>query len=257
MSESCCSSSSHICWGSGEEHPGEHSLRAENISYSYGRTQALSRVNFETTCGKSLALIGPNGAGKSTLLKLMAGIMRPTEGTLSWRGVILRGTSREIAYLPQRSQVNWSFPITVRGVVEMGRYPTVGILGRFCSHDREIVERALETLGLMDLADRQVGALSGGQQQKAFLARAIAQEAHVLLLDEPFTGLDQPTSDSLVEILRSFTREGRLLVASHHDLESVERLFDEVILLNKSLIAKGPSAFVLTQENLKKAYSYE
>lgn len=255
MSESCCDPSAHICWGAGDSHPHCHMLRAEHVSYAYGKTLALDNLSFETTCGKSLALIGPNGAGKSTLLKLLAGIIPPLNGRLFWKDQRLEGTTREIAYLPQRSQVNWGFPITVRGLIEMGRYPSIGAFGRFCAHDHEIVDRALETLGLQDLAGRQVGALSGGQQQRVFLARAIAQEAHVLLLDEPFTGLDQPTSDSLVEILRSFSSEGRLLIASHHDLESVERLFDQVFLLNKRLIAHGSPADVLSRENLITAYS--
>lgn len=257
MSESCCNPASHICWGGVHNHPDSHILKVENLGFSYGKTSALDSVSFSIACGTSLALVGPNGAGKSTLLKILAGIMPPATGQIYWKDKLIKGTSKEIAYLPQSSQVNWGFPVTVQGLVEMGRYPSIGAFGRFCRHDKAIVEKALETLGLLDLKDRQVGALSGGQQQRAFLARAIAQEAHVLLLDEPFTGLDQPTSDSLVEILRSLTREGRLLIASHHDLDSVEKLFDEALLLNKTVISKGTPADVLTQELLNTAYTHE
>ncbi len=252
MSDSCCTSP--ICWGSGQAHDARHELKAENVSYSYGKTPALSHLDFSITCGHSLALIGPNGAGKSTLLKVLAGIIRPGEGRLFWKGKPLRGTTREIAYLPQRSLVNWSFPITIRSLVEMGRYPSIGVFGRFKNHDREIVNRALETLQLQDIQNRQIGALSGGQQQRAFLARALAQEAHVLLLDEPFTGLDTPSCESLEKILRSFAGEGRLLIASHHDLGSVEKLFDEVMLLNRSIVAYGPAADVMQKRILDQAY---
>ena len=252
MSHTCCQS--HICWGAGKPHDTGHTLQCEHLFYNYGKTPALEDIKFSTNCGTSLALIGPNGAGKSTLLKALAGIIRPTKGTLFWKGKPLRGTSQEIAYLPQRSQVNWSFPITIRSLVEMGRYPAIGIMGRFRPHDHEIVERALEILDLQDLQHRQIGALSGGQQQRAFLARAIAQEAHVLLLDEPFTGLDAPTSQSLQEILKTFTAEGRLLIASHHDLSSVAALFDRALLLNKKMIAFGPSTDVVTDIHLQKAF---
>lgn len=253
MSHSCCQS--HICWGAGEHHNTGHELECRNLSYSYGKTPALDDITFTITCGTSLALIGPNGAGKSTLLKALAGIIRVSRGCLFWKGAPLCGTCQEIAYLPQRSQVNWSFPITIRSLVEMGRYPAIGMFGKFRRHDREIVERALETLNLQDLQDRQIGALSGGQQQRAFLARALAQEAHVLLLDEPFTGLDAPTSQSLQNILKSFTQEGRLLIASHHDLSTVVELFDKALLLNKTMISFGSTKEVVTETNLKRAFA--
>lgn len=253
MSQSCCSN--HICWGAGDPHDTAHELRCEHIYYSYGKTPALKDIHFRTTCGTSLALIGPNGAGKSTLLKALAGIITPSQGEIFWKNKPLSGTSHEIAYLPQRSQVNWSFPITIRSLVEMGRYPAVGLWGRFKAHDKEIVDRALETLDLQNLQDRQIGALSGGQQQRAFLARALAQEAHVLLLDEPFTGLDAPTCQSLQGILKTFTGEGRLLIASHHDLATVAELFDQALLLNKEVIAFGEAEQVLTSANLRQAYA--
>ena len=220
----------------------------------YRRVTALENLSFATSCGNRVALIGPNGAGKSTLIKAIAGLVRRSSGSILWRGTSIRRWSREFAYLPQREEVDWSFPITVRGLVEMGRYPQTGIWQRFSKKDHEAVEQALATLGLLDLADRQIRELSGGQQQRAFLARSIAQEAHVLLLDEPFTGLDRPASRQLAETLADLAREGRLVIASHHDLNSAPHLFDEALLLSTRPVAFGPVAGVLTPENLAATY---
>lgn len=180
----------HICWGAHASHPDRHRLEVRNLSVYYGSLLALDGISFSITCGHTLALMGPNGAGKSTLIKALAGLLRPDSGEILWNGSPLHDTPGEIAYLPQRSDVDWSFPITVRALVEMGRYPSLGLWKKFGRHDRDIVEKSLHALGMESLADRQISELSGGQQQRAFLARALAQEAHVLLLDEPFTGLD-------------------------------------------------------------------
>ena len=161
---------------------------------------------------------------------------------------------REIAYLPQRSDVDWSFPITVRALVEMGRYPALGLWKKFSGHDREIVEKSLHVLGLEHLAERQISELSGGQQQRAFLARALAQEAHVLLLDEPFTGLDAPACQSLGRLLDSLAGEGRLVIASHHDLNTAAKIFDTVLLMNRDLVAFGPAQEVLSPERIRETY---
>ena len=182
----------HICWGAHASHPDRHRLEVDSLSVYYGSLLALNGISFSITCGHTLALMGPNGAGKSTLIKALAGLIRPDSGKILWNGCPLHDTPGEIAYLPQRSDVDWSFPITVRALVEMGRYPSLGLWKKFGRHDRDIVEKSLHVLGMESLADRQISELSGGQQQRAFLARALAQEAHVLLLDEPFTGLDAP-----------------------------------------------------------------
>ena len=186
-------------------------LKVTNLSKRYGQKQAIDGISFSITCGHTLALMGPNGAGKSTLIKALAGLIRPDSGKILWNGRPLHDTPGEIAYLPQRSDVDWSFPITVRALVEMGRYPSLGLWKKFGRHDRDIVEKSLHVLGMESLADRQISELSGGQQQRAFLARALAQEAHVLLLDEPFTGLDAPASQSLGKLLDSLAAEGRLV----------------------------------------------
>jgi ABC-type Mn2+/Zn2+ transport system ATPase subunit len=160
----------------------------------------------------------------------------------------VRKWSREFAYLPQREEVDWSFPITVRGLVEMGRYPQTGWWRKFSEDDIRAVDTALESLNLNDLQDRQIRELSGGQQQRAFLARAIAQEAHVLLLDEPFTGLDRNAAMLLADLLAKLAGEGRLIIASHHELVSAPDLFDEVLVLNTHQVAFGAVTETLTPQ---------
>ncbi len=243
----------HVCWGHSHGHP-HHRLEVKSLSVGYREVKALEDVSFATECGRSLALIGPNGAGKSTLLKTLAGILKPAAGQVVWRGKPLTEASRELAYLPQRGEVDWTFPITVRGLVEMGRYPNVSWWRSFSRHDRDIVDRALEAMDLRDLAGRQISALSGGQQQRTFIARALAQEAHVLLLDEPFTGLDQPAEESLRRLLRALAAEGRLIIASHHHLESVPEVFDDVLLLRRRAVAFGGVKDVFTPEKIAETY---
>lgn len=244
----------HICWGGSHSHACAHSLRVEHLSASYGRVPALDDITFETHCGHTLALVGPNGAGKSTLLKILARLLPPDAGSILWNGEPLDNFPHETAYLPQRSEVNWAFPLTVRDLVAMGRYPSLGIWRAPRQHDREIIDKALFALGLEQLGDRQIGALSGGQQQRAFLARALAQEAHILLLDEPFTGLDSRGTASLGELLRTLAREGRLIIASHHDLNTTASIFDETLLLRRRMIAFGPTREVLSPASLEEAF---
>lgn len=244
----------HVCWGAGQAHPHHHRLEVSGLRVSYHRVLALEDIGFATECGRSIALIGPNGAGKSTLLKTLAGLMPADGGSILWRGQPLTRSSHEIAYLPQRGEVDWSFPITVRGLVEMGRYPNLGWWRQYSRHDADIVQRALTAMELLDLQDRQISALSGGQQQRAFIARALAQEAHVLLLDEPFTGLDKPAQENLSRLFRELTAEGRLLIASHHDLQTVAGIFDDVLLIKRHQIAFGPLGTAFTPENVALAY---
>lgn len=231
-----------------------HELQVENLRVRYRSLDALREVSFKTACGSCVALIGPNGAGKSTLLKAIAGLLPVAEGRILWRGTKVAKWSREIAYLPQRENVDWQFPITVRGVVRMGRYPQAGWWKPFSKTDESAIGRAMELMGLIDLADRQISELSGGQQQRVFLARALAQEAHVLLLDEPFTGLDRNSKSSLAATLRQLTEEGRLVVASHHDMDTVRDIYDEVLLLRRKTIAFGSVAEVFTDEKLEETF---
>ncbi len=244
----------HICWGGGVHHHGGHELAVQHISARYGSVDALHDITFTTPCGHTLALVGPNGAGKSTLLSILAGLMRPSAGEVLWNRRPLHDTRQEIAWMPQRTEVDWRFPLTVRQLVEMGRFPAVGIWGKLHRHDHEIVDKALDALQLAPLQKRQIGELSGGQQQRAFLARALAQEAHILLLDEPFTGLDVPGMESLGALLHTLAHEGRLIIASHHDLATAPHIFDHCLLLRGSLIAYGATADVLSPDNLCRAF---
>ena len=237
-------------------HAHHHELVIDSLQVHYRNTLALGGVSFATSCGNRVALVGPNGAGKSTLLKAIAGLVPRSSGRILWRGSAVKRWSREFAYLPQREEVDWSFPITVRGLVEMGRYPQTGIFGRFREHDHDAVESALESLGLLDLQKRQIRELSGGQQQRAFLARALAQEAHVLLLDEPFTGLDRNASRQLGDLLERLAHEGRLVVASHHDLATAPKLFDEALLLKTRPVAFGTASEALGPKNLDRAFGH-
>ena len=247
----------HICWGGANTHHCgcHHELAVQGICAAYGSAPAaLLDISFRIHCGHTLALMGPNGAGKSTLLNVLAGLLRPTNGCVLWNGRPLHDSRREIAYMPQRSEVDWAFPITVRQLVEMGRYPAIGIWNKPGDHDALIVEKALDSMRLRDLQHRRISQLSGGQQQRAFLARALAQEAHILLLDEPFTGLDLPGMQALGDLLRHLAQEGRLVIASYHDVEHAPLIFDHTLLLKRSMIACGPTPATLTPANLALAY---
>ena len=233
-----------------------HKLHLEDVTVSYNRIPAVHHLNATLSCGSCVALLGPNGAGKTTLLKAIAGLLPLETGRIEFRGHQLESTSgREIAYVPQREAVDWDFPITVRGLVEMGRYPALGKWRRFGAEDEAAVEEALHICDLEDLADRQISALSGGQQQRAFLARAWAQKADIYLLDEPFTGLDRNAVEAFAQAMRRLREAGKLIMASHHDLKSVEALFDHILLLNGELVACGPTAQAFTKDNLDRAYA--
>lgn len=238
-----------------------HRLTIADLTVTYRGVPALHHINLELSCGTCVGLLGPNGAGKSTLLKAMAGLVPAETGRVRFDAREhggATGADRSIAYLPQRSLVDWDFPLTVRGLIEMGRYPALGAWRPFTAADDDIVTRALAATHLDNLADRQISALSGGQQQRAFLARALAQEAHVYLLDEPFTGLDRNAIALLSDLLRQLSHgDGKLVVVSHHDLRTVEELFDEVILLNGELVAVGPVDRIFSEENIARTYQTE
>ena len=233
----------------------DHRLLIRDLTVSYNRIPALHHLSFAGECGRSIALVGPNGAGKSTLLKALSGLLPLETGEISFHGHRILGPDPEFAYLPQRENIDWDFPATVRGLVEMGRFLRTGWWRRFAREDHAAVDRAIQLMQLEQLERRQISALSGGQQQRTFLARAIAQDAHVFLLDEPFTGLDKPNHDNLRQLLRSLRDNGKLLLVSHHDLGSVPDIFDDVLLLNGELIAAGPVPDVFTPENIARTYS--
>ncbi len=231
-----------------------HELEIFGLTVRYRLHTALENVSLATSCGNCVALIGPNGAGKSTLLKAIAGLIPRAAGRILWRGATVHRWHREFAYLPQREEVDWSFPVTVRGLVEMGRYSQLGWWRRWRALDDARVTEALALLQLDGLEKRQISELSGGQQQRAFIARSVASEAHVLLLDEPFTGLDRPARENLSSLLRRLAAEGRLVIASHHDLHTVRDVFDQVLILNRKPVAFGNVADSFHDANLAAAY---
>lgn len=233
--------------------PGEPLLEVSRVSMHYNGVLALEEISFTVEPGERIAIVGPNGAGKSTLLKIIAGVLTPTAGSVRVYGHGPQGHLC-IAYIPQRNQVDWNFPLTVADVVMMGRVGKMGLLRHPGARDWEVVRRALEQVGLTDLAHRPIRALSGGQQQRMFIARALAQEAELLLMDEPFTGLDLPAQEGILEILERLRQQGVTVLVATHDLDQAAAYFDRVLLLNRRLIAFGSPEEVFTPEALRAAY---
>ncbi len=229
-------------------------LRFRGVTVRYGRTTALRDLTLDIPCGSSTAILGPNGAGKSTLLRSILGWHRLASGEIRIGDAHPQHALPRLAYLPQRQTIDWDFPITVRKVVEQGRYPSLRFLRRLDAGDHLRVDRALEELGLADLADRQIRMLSGGQQQRVFLARALAQGADIFLLDEPFAGLDLFACEELTHILRAWEAQDRTVLAAVHDLEIARHSFTRAVLLDTTLVASGPVAEVLSPENIHLAY---
>jgi manganese/zinc/iron transport system ATP- binding protein len=230
-------------------------LEVRRLSASYGRRPALWDVDAAFPAGALSAIAGPNGAGKSTLLQAALGLLPADGGQAFVLGAPARSARDRVAYVPQREAVDWDFPITVREVAEMGRYRHAGWIRRLGRADRAAAAEALERVGMTPYAGRQIGELSGGQRQRAFLARALAQDAPVLVMDEPFAGVDARTEAALLALLAELRdRDGRSVVLVHHDLATVRERFDHVLLLNVRAIAEGPPREVLVPEVLGRAY---
>jgi ABC-type Mn2+/Zn2+ transport system ATPase subunit len=226
----------------------------EGVSAGYDGRVALTDVSLEVRPGSLLAVIGPNGAGKSTLLKLIAGLLRPSAGRVSVLGGPPGSAAKAIAYLPQAEAVDWEFPVTVGEVVTMGRYARLGFGHEPRQLDRDRVRAALDTVGMADAIGRQIGALSGGQRRRVFLARAIAAEPELYLLDEPVTGVDARTQEDLMDVLEAEARSGKTVIATTHDLICAAQRFHQAALLNTRLVAQGPAALVLDQRLLAETY---
>lgn len=225
------------------------------VTYSNGNT-ALYDASFQLDAGSICALVGVNGSGKSTLFKAIVGFVQPTEGEVTIAGLTVPQACRNnlVAYVPQAEEVDWTFPVLVRDVVMMGRYGHMNFLRRPGKKDCEIVQKSLERVDLAGLQDRQIGELSGGQKKRVFLARALAQEARVILLDEPFTGVDVKTEISIIGVLRELREADHIILVSTHNLGSVPEFCDQVVLINRTVLAHGPTAEVFTAENLGKAF---
>jgi ABC-type Mn2+/Zn2+ transport system ATPase subunit len=229
-------------------------VQAEAVSAGYPRRVVLQDVSFEVQAGELVAVVGPNGSGKSTLLKVLAGLLRPWSGTVSVLGQSPGRQPLRVAYVPQTETVDWSFPVCVMDVVLMGRYRHAGWLRPTRAADRAAADEALDLAGISDLADRQIGELSGGQQRRAFLARALAQQPDVYLLDEPVTGVDPATEDDLMAILAEQSRAGKTVLASTHDLGGVAEHFTRLISLNRTVVADGPASLVRDADVLRATY---
>jgi manganese/iron transport system ATP-binding protein len=228
-------------------------LDVQHISVRYNGRVALDDITFHLHESERIAVVGPNGAGKSTLFKVISGVLPPTAGEVNIFGSRPRGHIC-IAYIPQRSQVDWNFPVSVADVVMMGRSAKLGPLNWPHKRDWEHVHRALETVELSNLSSRQISQLSGGQQQRMFIARALAQEAELMLMDEPLTGLDTPSQESLLDLLDTLKDQKVTVMVATHDLDQAARHFDRILLLNRRIVAFGNPASALQTENLLSAY---
>lgn len=229
-------------------------IRVNHLDVFYRDLHALEDVSVTVRPGRLTGIVGPNGAGKSTLMKAMLGLIPATNGKVNWGNGSLLAQRERLAYLPQRAQIDWRYPATAWDVVMMGRVRKSGWLRKFSPTSKRAAEAALKRVGMEDFAQRPIGQLSGGQQQRIFLARALAQEADVLFLDEPLTGVDKKTEAVIFEILRELASEGKVVLAVHHDLGPTIQNFDEVILLNRELIASGARDEVLQSEFMQRAY---
>ena len=229
-------------------------ISIKGLSVSYERKRVLSNIFLETEAGKVYGVVGPNGAGKSTLFKAILGLIDINNGIIEINGRTIKAERKKVVYVPQKNDVDWNFPATVYDIVLMGRYPYKSILERINTEDKAITLNALEEVGMLAYKDRQIGELSGGQQQRVFLARALCQQAEIFLLDEPFVGVDITTEERIIQILKGLAKEQKTLLVVHHDLASVEKYFDKVILLNQRLIAYGDTSTTFTNENIAKAY---
>ena len=230
-------------------------ISIKGLSVSYGRKRVLTNIFMDFEPGHVYGILGPNGAGKSTLFKAVLGLMAPNAGNILIKGRPVEAHRKEVVYVPQKSDVDWTFPATVFDIVLMGRYPHKKLLQRLNEEDKALARQALKEADIEQFENRQIGELSGGQQKRVFLARALCQEAEIFLLDEPFVGVDVTTEEKITKILKRLAAEGKTILVIHHDLSSVPEYFSRVALLNQRLIAFGDTSEVFTTENIAKTYS--
>ena len=229
-------------------------LEVSNLAVHYHNRWAIDNVSFCLQPGQVMGLLGPNGAGKSTLVKAILGLVPVSKGAVKFASQPLKKQLKKVAYVPQRTQIDWDYPITVEKVVMMGRIPATGWFRKYSRYSRNIVRHALEKVGMWQYRQRQIRELSGGQQQRVFLARAIAQEADLLFLDEPFNNIDRQTESIIFKIFAELKQQNKTLVVISHDLGETLNNYDRFLLLNQQIIATGSKQEVLTRENLQRAY---
>jgi ABC-type Mn2+/Zn2+ transport system ATPase subunit len=232
------------------------SIDIENVTVAYHGKVALHSASLQLKAGTICGLVGMNGAGKSTLFKAIMGFIKPRTGRILIQGLPIRQVQKKslVAYVPQSEEVDWNFPVSVYEVVMMGRYGYMNPLRIPRSADRQAVRDSLERLEMWPLRDRQIGELSGGQKKRMFLARALAQQGQVLLLDEPFTGVDIKTEKMMVDLLMELRQAGYTILISTHDLASITTFCDQVVLINRSILAYGNTSEVFTEENLSRTF---
>ena len=235
-------------------HEPEQALHVEDLTVTYGANPVLWDIDLDIPPGVMCAIVGPNGAGKSTLIKAALGLVRPVAGHVRFLGRPIGQMRGQIGYVPQRHSVDWDFPTTARDVVEMGLYRDLGWLRRPGKAEHARALAALAEVGMQDYADRQISQLSGGQQQRVFIARALVQDAPILILDEPMAGVDASTEAIIIALLKKLRDAGRTVIVVHHDLTTVQSYFDWLVMLNVRIIAQGPVAQTYSAENLRAAY---
>lgn len=235
------------------------SIDVRGVSVDYGDVRALDDVTLRVAPGRVTGLIGMNGSGKSTLFKTVTGLIRPGQGSVLVDGAPPAAARRRgvLGYVPQSEDVDWAFPVSVRDVVMMGRYSHQGFTRRASDADRDAVDEAIARVELEDFADRQIGRLSGGQRKRAFVARGIAQDARILLLDEPFAGVDKKSEATIVRLLRGLAAEGRTVLVSTHDLHALPKLADDAVLLLHRVVFQGSVDEALRPENLARAFGLD
>ncbi len=236
------------------EHDPSSPVSIHALTVAYHRKPVLWDVDLDIHAGRLVAVVGPNGAGKSTLIRACLGLIPSATGNVRFWGEPYREQRRRIGYVPQRDEVDWDFPVSALDVAAMGRYAQIGWFRRVSRAHKDAARACLNRVGMLDYADRQIAQLSGGQQQRVFLARALAQEADLYFMDEPLAGVDAATERAIVEILAKLRDDGKTVVCVHHDLQTIERYFDDVIMLNMRVVATGNVADVFTPDNLRKTY---
>jgi len=229
-------------------------LQVEQLAVNYDKTAVLWDVGFSIPAHQIVGIIGPNGAGKSTLLKALLGLIKPIAGTVRFFGEPISKVRQKVAYVPQRSSVDWDFPITAFDLVLMGRYGKLGMFKWVSKKDKEAAREALKAVEMEEYAQRQISQLSGGQQQRLFIARALLQEAEIYLMDEPFASIDLATEKRLIRLFKQLKDDGKTLLIVHHDLGTATEYFNWTLMLNTCLIASGPTTEIFHKENILRTY---
>lgn len=229
-------------------------IQISQLNVDYFGNPALQNVDIDIPLGYTIGIIGPNGAGKSTFIKSLLGVIKKRTGNVTVNGTSIAQEKKNIAYVPQKSDVDLTFPITVRDTILTGTYPKLKLFRRPGKKEKAYVDHCMELVDIADLANKQISNLSGGQLQRVFIARALAQQADIFFLDEPFVGIDLVSERIIVDLLKKLREEGKTILIVHHDLHEVEEYFDKIIILNKKLVAFGDVSSTFTTKNIQAAY---